>query len=242
MFNRAIDWLGRGIASLFLAELFKVLILPIVVGIAMIVWEMIRSGWSPLGVTIGLGAVAFALVISERVTSYHKRLEESPVAWKDRRMEKTLKGWADDFKFLVGSRDINQGESFRFVAQREFVLNIVGTPKNIIIVINWRIDQTFPQTYPLLEKERIDSLHDRLGMELLRHGIGFEITEDLSTVLFMEQLPRDNSLSQFVFQESLSFIHRARILAGEIVGEVLRVSEPGAEQASTSAVVTPHSE
>ena len=59
-------------------------------------------------------------------------------------------------------------------------------------------------------------------MELLRHGIGFEITEDLSTVTLMHQLPRDNSLTQFVFQESLSFMHRARLLAAQIVGSALR--------------------
>lgn len=238
MFKRAVTWFGDAFAKLFLAELFKLLILPTVIGAGLIVWELVREGWSPLGVMVGLGAVAFALIISERVTSYHKRLEESPIAWKDRRLERTLREWADDFRFLVGSRETHQGESFRFVAKKVFTINIVGTPKTILIVINWRIDQAYPKTFPQLIKEKIDGLHESLGMELLRHGIGFEITEDLSTVTLMHQLPRDNSLTQFVFQESLSFMHRARLLAAQIVANVL--GDAGPETGGGSA--TPHNE
>ena len=231
MFKRTVTRIGESISSSFLAEILKLLLLPLIVGIGVTVWEVIREGWTPLGVTIGIWALGGTLFVVERATSYYKRLEETPVAWKDRRLAQTLQEWAMDYGYEVGRLSTTDTQQkFWLTAQKEYRINVVGATTHIETYINWVTGQLFERQFKELSTQDFQALHKKLTVELGRHGIGFRVPPDLSAVRLFGQLPRDNSLSQYVFNEHLFFISRARWLAAQIIDEA--IGEPGIEEVS----------
>lgn len=150
---------------------------------------------------------------------------ESSESWSDEQLGQKLRDWAYEGGYSVSkSASVASGESFRFVAQQEFVINVIGMSGVIRTLILWQVDQAYGGQIGALSPEDRQELRDNLTLELTRHGIEFAIPNDLSSVTFTGQIPHDDALTQHSFMDHLFFIRRARSLAGQTVSQFLKVS------------------
>ena len=151
----------------------------------------------------------------------------SPGTWSDMHLDRMLRDWAYDEGYFIGKGSpTTEGESFRFVTRREWVINIFGTPGVINTRIQWIVGKVYETQIGALTQVQKQELIERLNMELGRHGIDFVVANDLSTIILTSRISHDDALTRFAFIEHLFFVHRARLLAGQTVAQFLRVPPP----------------
>lgn len=219
----------------FTGQILVVLLPPLGVGIVVSIWQVIRDGWSPLALTIGIWVFVGVFVFIERVLAFRARLQQSPSSWGADRLNRILREWAYDFGFgsfpnprVAAQPGIDFAFDTRDNAGRGATVALART--NLIFSAGLNIAPEHHALFEALTDDEEDALQQELRTELVKFGIGYDVgtlrrsvPTDQRRVVLEDQMPADNSLTQFVFISKLFFFRRASLLVLQIINHHIGV-------------------
>lgn len=200
--------------------------------IALAVWAAFRE-YDPFQVVlIFLGAAAGAVVVANQ----GRQLMPKRKRWRtDKDMERSLSDWLRDAGYGVTYPAITAGElalnatSFIFVATLNdrpvTVVRFKETP-GVRMQCLVRPDAAHAEVIAAMDTHHVSSLHEELGLELARFGLGFDLQDLLGNGIIIDYpLVLTDSVTQFQFVERVGFVARAILLVQLVVTRNVRAAQ-----------------